>query len=61
MAHEAKLILDHIKTKLRTVGHNNITRCRSCAEEGHDRSEDNVLISIEDRRKYYGRPVARET
>ena len=25
MAHEAKLILDHINTKLRTVGHNNIT------------------------------------
>jgi hypothetical protein len=39
-------------TKLRTVGHNNITRCPSCAEEGHDRSGDNLSISIEDPRKY---------
>jgi hypothetical protein len=34
------------------VGHNNITRCPSCAEEGHDRSGDNLSISIEDPRKY---------
>jgi hypothetical protein len=45
-------ILDHIHTKLRTVGHNNITRCPSCAEDGHDRSGDNLSISIEDPRKY---------
>ncbi|HMD87442.1 MAG TPA: hypothetical protein VKO18_22370 [Terriglobia bacterium] len=45
-------ILDHIHTKLRTVGHNNITQCPSCAEEGHDRSGDNLSISIEDPRKY---------
>ena len=45
-------ILDHIHSKLRTVGHNNITRCPSCAEEGHDRSGDNLSISIEDPRKY---------
>lgn len=45
-------ILDHIHTKLRTVGPNNITRCPSCAEEGHDRSGDNLSISIEDPRKY---------
>ena len=45
-------ILDHIHTKLRTVGHNNITRCPSCAEEGQDRSGDNLSISIEDPRKY---------
>ena len=45
-------ILDHISTKLRTVGNNNITRCPSCAEEGHDRSGDNLSISIEDPRKY---------
>jgi hypothetical protein len=45
-------ILDHINSKLRTVGHNNITRCPSCAEEGHDRSGDNLSISIEDPRKY---------
>jgi hypothetical protein len=45
-------ILDHINTKLRTVGHNNVTRCPSCAEEGHDRSGDNLSISIQDPRKY---------
>jgi hypothetical protein len=45
-------ILDHIRTKLRTVGYNNITRCPSCAEEGHDRSGDNLSISIQDPRKY---------
>jgi len=45
-------ILDHINTKLRTVGNNNATRCPSCAEEGHDRSGDKLSISIEDPRKY---------
>jgi hypothetical protein len=45
-------ILDHITTPLRTVGHNNVTRCPSCAEDGHDRSGDNLSISIEDPRKY---------
>jgi hypothetical protein len=45
-------ILDHITTRLRAVGHNNVTRCPSCAEEGHDRSGDNLSISIEDPRKY---------
>jgi len=45
-------ILDHINTKVRTVGHNNVTRCPSCAEEGHDRSGDNLSISIQDPRKY---------
>jgi hypothetical protein len=45
-------ILDHINTKLRTVGHNNVTRCPSCAEDGHDLSGDNLSISIEDPRKY---------
>ncbi len=45
-------ILDHISTRLRTVGHNNVTRCPSCAEEGHDTSGDNLSISIEDPRKY---------
>ncbi len=45
-------ILDHISTKLRSVGQNNVTRCPSCAEEGHDRSGDNLSISIEDPRKY---------
>ena len=45
-------ILDHINTPLHMVGHNNVTRCLSCAEEGHDRSGDNLSISIEDPRKY---------
>ncbi len=45
-------ILDHITTKLRTVGNNTFTRCPSCAEGGHDRSGDNLSISIEDPRKY---------
>jgi hypothetical protein len=45
-------ILDHINTKLRAVGPNTITRCPSCAEEGHDRSGDNLSISIENPRKY---------
>jgi hypothetical protein len=45
-------ILDHIHTPLHSVGHNNVTRCPSCAEEGHDRSGDNLSISIEDPRKY---------
>jgi len=45
-------ILDHISTRLRIVGHNNVTRCPSCAEDGHDGSGDNLLISIEDPRKY---------
>ena len=45
-------ILDHINTPLHMVGHNNVTRCPSCAEEGHDRSGDNLSISIEDPRKY---------
>jgi hypothetical protein len=45
-------ILDHINTPLHRVGHNNVTRCPSCAEDGHDRSGDNLSISIEDPRKY---------
>jgi hypothetical protein len=45
-------ILDHIHTPLHTIGQNNVTRCPSCAEEGHDRSGDNLSISIEDPRKY---------
>ena len=45
-------ILDHITTPLHAVGHNNVTRCPSCAEDGHDRSGDNLSISIENPRKY---------
>ena len=45
-------ILDHITTELHRMGHNNVTRCPSCAEEGHDISGDSLSISIEDPRKY---------
>ncbi len=45
-------ILDHIRTPLHAIGQNTVTRCPSCAEEGHDRSGDNLSISIEDPRKY---------
>ncbi len=45
-------ILDHINTPLRTVGRNNVTQCPSCAEDGHDRSGDNLSISIDEPRKY---------
>ena len=45
-------ILDHIRTPLHAIGQNNVTRCPSCAEEGHDRSGDNLSISIGDPRKY---------
>ncbi|MGD0698166.1 MAG: hypothetical protein ABSB82_25410 [Terriglobia bacterium] len=45
-------ILDRIHSPLYTVGHNNVTRCPSCAEDGHDRSGDNLSISIDDPRKY---------
>ncbi len=45
-------ILDYIHTALHVVGHNNMTQCPSCAEDGHDCSGDNLSISIEDPRKY---------
>jgi hypothetical protein len=44
-------ILEHVG-KLRTVGRNYVTRCPSCAESGHDRSADNLVILIEDPRYY---------
>jgi len=44
-------ILDHVG-KVRKVGRNYVTRCPSCSEAGHDRSGDNLAISIEDPRKY---------
>jgi len=45
-------ILDYINTPRHMVGHNHVTQCPSCAEEGHDQSGDNLSISIEDPRKY---------
>jgi len=44
-------ILDHVG-KVRKVGLNYVTQCPSCAEAGHDRSGDNLAISIDDPRKY---------
>lgn len=44
-------ILDHVG-KFRTIGRNYVTQCPSCAAAGHDRSGDNLAISIEDPRKY---------
>jgi TOTE conflict system, Archaeo-Eukaryotic Primase domain len=44
-------ILDHVG-QVRKVGRNYVTRCPSCAETGHDRSGDNLAISIEDPRRY---------
>ncbi len=45
-------ILDHVSKKLRKVGRNYVTQCPSCAEAGHDRSGDNLAVSIDDPRKY---------
>jgi hypothetical protein len=45
-------ILEHIRSKLRKVGRNYVTRCPSCAEAGHDRSGDNLAIRIDDPRFY---------
>jgi hypothetical protein len=44
-------ILEHVG-KTRKMGRNYVTRCPSCAEAGHDRSGDNLAISIDDPRKY---------
>jgi len=45
-------ILDHLSTGLRKVGHNHVTQCPACAAEGHDRSGDNLSISIDEPHKY---------
>jgi len=44
-------ILDHVKVR-RQVGRNWVTRCPSCAAQGHDKSGDNLAISVEEPRKY---------
>jgi hypothetical protein len=44
-------ILEHVG-KVRRVGRNYVTRCPSCAAEGHDRSGDNLAIRIDDPRFY---------
>ena len=45
-------ILEHVTEKRRKSGRNYFTRCPSCARQGHDRSGDNLAISISDPRKY---------
>src|SRR6266542_6214992 len=45
-------ILNHVKVR-RQVGRNWVTRCPSCAAQGHDKSGDNLAISVEEPRKYY--------
>jgi hypothetical protein len=45
-------ILEHIGSKLRKVGRNYITQCPACAASGHDRSGDNLAISINEPQKY---------
>jgi hypothetical protein len=44
-------ILDHVGPVHRRSG-NYWTRCPSCAEQGHDRSGDNLAICVADPRKY---------
>jgi len=44
-------ILDHVGPVRRRSG-NYWTRCPSCAEQGHDRSRDNLAICVVDPRKY---------
>ena len=44
-------ILDHVRAVRRRSG-NYWTRCPSCSQQGHDRSGDNLAISVADPRKY---------
>jgi hypothetical protein len=44
-------VLDHVTVK-RRQGRNHWTRCPSCAQQGRDRTGDNLAISIADPRKY---------
>ena len=44
-------ILDHVEVR-RKSGRNWITRCPSCAAAGHDRSGDNLAISVDEPQKY---------
>ncbi|HWZ45896.1 MAG TPA: hypothetical protein VNW97_20655 [Candidatus Saccharimonadales bacterium] len=45
------LILDHVAAK-RRQGRNYWTRCPSCAQQGRDRTGDNLAIAVSDPRKY---------
>ena len=44
-------ILDYVEVR-RRVGRNWVTQCPSCAAAGHDRSQDNLAISVEEPWKY---------
>jgi hypothetical protein len=44
-------ILDYVEVE-RQAGRNWLTRCPSCAAQGHDKSGDNLAISVEEPRKY---------
>ena len=44
-------ILEYVEVR-QQVGRNWITRCPSCAAQGHDKSRDNLAISVEEPRKY---------
>ena len=44
-------ILDYLEVR-RQVGRNWVSRCPSCASQGHDRSGDNLAVSVEEPRKY---------
>lgn len=45
-------ILEHVAGKKHRSGRNYFTRCPSCAQQGRDKSGDNLAISIADSRKY---------
>lgn len=44
-------ILNYVEVK-RQIGRNWVTRCPSCAAQGHDKSGDNLAILVEEPRKY---------
>jgi hypothetical protein len=49
--HREFRILDHVKIK-RKMARNYWTQCPSCAQQGRDRSGDNLAICVADPRKY---------
>ena len=44
-------ILEYVEVK-RQVGRNWVTRCPSCEAQGHDKSGDNLAVSVDEPRKY---------
>jgi hypothetical protein len=44
-------ILDYVDVR-RQIGRNWVTRCPSCASHAHDKSGDNLAISVQEPRKY---------